>query len=125
MKFTASHYARLLYEITKDASKSEAPKRVQQFIDLLVKHKNIKLLPAIERLYVRMSETHGAYQRILITTARSHTLLASRFKEFDQVDLHIDPSLLGGMRVQIGDDVWDASLKKQLLRLREVIHTYR
>jgi F-type H+-transporting ATPase subunit delta len=37
------------------------------------------------------------------------------------VDFEVNPSLLGGLRVRVGSDVWDGSVKGRLERLRDRI----
>ena len=37
------------------------------------------------------------------------------------VDFAVDPELLGGLKVRVGSDVWDGSVKGRLERLRERI----
>ena len=33
-------------------------------------------------------------------------------------DFHVDPQLLGGMRIRVGSDVWDGSVRNRLERLQ-------
>jgi F-type H+-transporting ATPase subunit delta len=33
-------------------------------------------------------------------------------------EFHVDPGLLGGMRIRVGNDVWDGSVRNRLERLQ-------
>lgn len=44
--------------------------------------------------------------------------LASMIKATPVITLEVDPSLIGGLVVQVGDDVYDASVRTRLERLR-------
>jgi F-type H+-transporting ATPase subunit delta len=45
--------------------------------------------------------------------------LSQAFRTTPVLKLEVDPSLIGGLVVQIGDDVYDASVSTHLDRLRE------
>ena len=47
---------------------------------------------------------------------RSHvvSLLSSRFKREINATVTVDPELIGGIKVEVGDKVWDASVRGRL-----------
>ena len=57
-----------------------------------------------------------------MSEAQAAELLASLTKKFGGVKLKshvsVDPSLIGGVRVTVGDEVFDTSIKAQLERMR-------
>ena len=42
---------------------------------------------------------------------------SARYGEGLQYEFVLNPALLGGMRIRVGDDVWDGSVKGRLDRL--------
>ena len=44
--------------------------------------------------------------------------LKSKYGDDLATDFHIDPQLLGGMRIRVGSDVWDGSVRNRLERLQ-------
>lgn len=47
--------------------------------------------------------------------------LNERHKSTLTTEFNVTPGLIGGLRVQIGDDVWDGSVKNRLDRLRAAL----
>ena len=45
--------------------------------------------------------------------------LRSRYGEDLTTEFRTTPELLGGLRIRIGDDVWDGSVKNRLQKLQE------
>ena len=45
--------------------------------------------------------------------------LRSRYGDDVTVDYKLNPDLLGGLRIKIGDDVWDGSVRQRLNRLQQ------
>jgi F-type H+-transporting ATPase subunit delta len=45
--------------------------------------------------------------------------LASKLGHAVELQLHVDPSILGGIQIRVGDTVYDASVTQQLRTLRE------
>ena len=84
-----------------------------------------QLLPLLKVLRIKVARA-VARQTLEVTSSNplSEDALAALEKEFNekyQRRLHlktvIDPSMIGGLQVRIGDDVYDASLMAQLNRL--------
>jgi F-type H+-transporting ATPase subunit delta len=44
--------------------------------------------------------------------------LKSKYGNDLATEFHVDPQLLGGMRVRVGNDVWDGSIRNRLQRLQ-------
>ena len=45
--------------------------------------------------------------------------LRSRYGDDVTVNYKLNPNLLGGLRIKIGDDVWDGSVRQRLNRLQQ------
>ena len=97
------------------------------FLRVLARHGRLELLPQI------LGEAHVAREaelgkrRVVVTTARplSDADLARVESELDAavsftpvVIPEVDPSILGGMVIRVGDTVYDSSLKARLRQLR-------
>ena len=46
-----------------------------------------------------------------------------RFGSHVSLEFAVDPALLGGVRVQVGNDVWDGTLRTRLESLKKQITT--
>ena len=44
--------------------------------------------------------------------------LTSKYGDDLAAEFHVDPQLLGGMRIRVGNDVWDGSVRNRLQRLQ-------
>ena len=44
--------------------------------------------------------------------------LKSKYGDDLAAEFHVDPQLLGGMRIRVGNDVWDGSVRNRLQRLQ-------
>ena len=45
--------------------------------------------------------------------------LKARYGEDITTEFHTNPELIGGLKIKIGDDVWDGSIKHRLNELQE------
>jgi F-type H+-transporting ATPase subunit delta len=45
--------------------------------------------------------------------------LKSKYGDDLVTDFRVDPQLLGGMRIRVGSDVWDGSVRNRLERLQQ------
>jgi len=53
------------------------------------------------------------------TTAQVETSLKARYGGDVTVEFQVQPGLIGGLRIKLGSDVWDGSVKGRLNRLEE------
>lgn len=101
---------------------------IMDFLMLLLEKRRGSLFREIIREYGVMVDTMNNIERIVVTSAvkmaapeRAHLeqSLATKLKKNIVATFDIDPSILGGAIVRVGDDVMDGSLRHQLYVLRE------
>lgn len=95
---------------------------------LLIDKNRLLALPEICSEFIKIYDKEKNILNITITSAipleqKCLTAICERYKELYQAAsvkefLIIDPTLLGGLKVAIGDKIYDASLKEKLLELR-------
>jgi F-type H+-transporting ATPase subunit delta len=94
----------------------------------LVTHQRFHLLPQIHEEFARLEREARGITEAYVTVAReasddersliSRELGSSLGKEVE-LHLSVDPALLGGIVVRVGDQVYDASVATRLQRLRQ------
>lgn len=119
--------------VKKEALKKIFPPDIddaaKNFIFLLVENKRIRLLPEILRyLYRLLPENKGKLFMKIFTAEKLDEKTIGEIKEkYSQLyrgavieaEIIADPSLLGGICVQIGDMRYDGALKTRLKNLKE------
>jgi len=95
----------------------------QNFVRLLVDNERLQVLPEIRELYVELKNGQEGVQEADIASAfplDDATLknlvaeLETRFKCRIQAAVRIAPELIGGVRIAVGDQVIDASVRGKL-----------
>ena len=98
-----------------------------RFISVVGHHDRLDLIPLIHDLAVREAERRLSKRRVLVTSASelsAETLetvrqsMATALSTEPILETRVDPSLLGGMTIRVGDTVYDGSLKTQMKQLR-------
>lgn len=98
----------------------------QNFVRLLVENERLKVLPEIRDLFVRLKNDHEGVKEAVISSAFpiDDALLATmksdleaRFKSRLNVKVSLDPALIGGVRIAVGDDVIDTSVRGKLANM--------
>lgn len=98
------------------------------FLYLLVRKRRITLLAQAEEEFARLVRDHNNIARATATSAIPLTpeqvaglekSLEARTGKNIELQTDVDPSLIGGVFVRIGDTVLDGSVKGNLERLRE------
>ena len=109
------------------AATASEPEDIRSLIRLLVERDRIALLPGIARAYGRLVDRREGIAEARITTAveidaaQRATYVAQLERTSGKrirATFYIDPALLGGAMVQVGDRLVDASLAGQLAALR-------
>ena len=97
------------------------------FLKVLAKHERLDLLPLISRLSQRRHEERSGFQRVQVTS--SQPLTAAQLQAVEQglasslpfkpiVEAKVDPALIGGLKIRVGDTVYDSSLQARMQQLR-------
>lgn len=122
--------AKKLASIFIEVAKKELTQQACNFIELLAEQKRLKVLPEIAKLF---AEFRARQEKNLKVKTYSVVPLSEELKNNITQKLarklgcniilccETDPSLLGGMVLQVGDRVFDNSIRDQFLRMRESV----
>ena len=101
---------------------------VTNFLRVVARHGRLDLLPAILREARLRNETRQGRRRVQVISARpldsqAESRIRSRLAEslpFQPIlETRVDPSLIGGIVIRVGDTVYDSSLAMRIKQLRE------
>lgn len=104
----------------------------QNFVRLLVDNERLQVLPEIRELYVELKNGQEGVQEADIASAfplDDATLknlvaeLEARFKCKIQATVSLDPELIGGVRIAVGDQVIDASVRGKLAAMATALQS--
>jgi F-type H+-transporting ATPase subunit delta len=102
------------------------PGRISSLVDSLVTQKPRNYIDVLKN-YKRLLRLEVEKRHAMIETAsevdpaiRSEIVsnLKSKYGDDLATEFHVDPQLLGGMRIRVGNDVWDGSVRNRLERLQ-------
>ncbi len=105
----------------------------KNFLRLLAENKCLAIVPAILAIYQRLQLASLNKTAIEVISAKNLTepqcralqkTLEHRYRGAVELTYQVDPSLLGGMVLRIGDKVIDGSIKEQLHQLNQSINEY-
>lgn len=128
MKITPKQYAITLYEATKNASKEDSEKLIKNFVDLLRFNNDLSLEKRIVEEYYAHYRKQKGISKLKIRSGEklSPDIVSGIVQKFSgQVEMEeeVDESLIGGISLEINDDILiDGSVKKKLETLRETIN---
>ena len=86
----------------------------RNYIDVL---KNYRRLLRLE-LEKRSATIETASEMDPAIRSEIEANLKSKYGNDLATEFHVDPQLLGGMRIRVGSDVWDGSVRNRLERLQ-------
>lgn len=107
-----------------------APDKVLNFIGILAQHGRLALLPQVAQSFRRLANEHRGIQVAEVTTAVAigdvqrqliAGRLAARLGKQIVIETRVDPSILGGVVAQIGDDIIDGSVRGRIERMRRAL----
>ena len=102
------------------------PGRISSLVDSLITQKPrnyIEVLKNYRRLLrLELEKRHATVETSseVDPAIRSEIVanLKSKYGNDLSTEFHVDPKLLGGMRIRVGNDVWDGSVRNRLERLQ-------
>jgi len=102
------------------------PGRISALVDSLVTRKPRNYVDALKN-YKRLLRLELEKRQATIETASEvdsavrseiEANLKSKYGNDLSTEFHVAPELLGGMRIRVGNDVWDGSVRNRLERLQ-------
>ena len=113
----------VLSDLFTSLTKSPLDERARNFVRLLIDNNRLDVLPQISQQFGQLKNDHENFAEadiataFLLSDAELNALLATleqRFQRKIRPTVRIDKELIGGVRVAIGDEVLDASVRGQL-----------
>jgi F-type H+-transporting ATPase subunit delta len=104
--------------------------QAKNFVQMLVENHRLALLPEISTQYEELKNAReGAADALIVSAfplegAQLDDLVATlerRFKRKLKPSVEVDPSLIGGVRVTVGDEVLDTSVRARLARMQTAL----
>jgi F-type H+-transporting ATPase subunit delta len=115
-----------LAETIASLVKSPLTPEANNFIAMLAENGRINLLPEIAAQFIVLKNAQAGaadatvYSAFELSADQLNTLVATLEKKFDRKlnpTVEIDPSLIGGVRVVVGDEVLDTSVRAKLQQM--------
>jgi F-type H+-transporting ATPase subunit delta len=113
-------------EIFNAAAGGRLHESVERLVSMLVDNHRAALIGSIAEQFEELKHAHERVLRARITSAQALTdqqrdeivaALEKRYGKKIEAELDVDPSLLGGARVQVGDQVIHASVRDALTQM--------
>ena len=118
-KVSAKEKAELLFSVAG----GNVPDVLKNLANTLIENQRATLLPFISEHFARLQREHDGVLKALITSAFALSDvdkaslvdgLAKKYGKRIEAEVKVDTSLIGGARVQVGDDVIHASVRDTL-----------
>ncbi|MBK7135673.1 MAG: F0F1 ATP synthase subunit delta [Rhodocyclales bacterium] len=126
-RLQSSQVAQLFLDVVGTVSAEQ-----QNFVRLLVDNERLQVLPEIRDLYVELKNGQEGVKEADIASAfplDDATLknlvaeLEARFQCRIQATVSLDPELIGGVRIAVGDQVIDASVRGKLAAMATALQS--
>ncbi len=117
-KIGADRLNQLFVDLAGELSQSQ-----KNFVRTLIENERLLVLPEIRQLFVDLKNRHEGVKQVHVTSAfplddtAVKQLIATiqpRFKGKLEPTVSVDPELIGGVRIAVGDEVIDASVRGKL-----------
>ncbi|MGQ0656924.1 MAG: F0F1 ATP synthase subunit delta [Chromatiales bacterium] len=112
-----------LYGLFMSPIGEDIPTAAQNFVKLLISNDRLTLLPGVRDLFEQLkNEREGTLEARIATAfalddaqqAMLVSALEARYKRKVQIEVSVDQELIGGVRMVIGDEVIDSSVRGRL-----------
>lgn len=120
-KLSTDKLLRLVFDVAGNLTAEQ-----QNFVRVLAENERLQVLPEIRDLFVAHKNEHEGVLEANITSAfplddaaltKLKADLEQRFKAKLNIQVSIDPALIGGVRIAVGDEVIDASVRGKLANM--------
>ncbi len=114
-------------EAIRKALTGRAPDVFIRFLMVVLDRRRQRVLPGIAEAYRDLLDEQAGRVRATVTLpfeadervqSEIVSALERRFKATVVPEFHADPNILGGVIIRVGDELMDASVRRQLERLR-------
>lgn len=114
---------RQLGELLLEIGNKEFSEDGKKFLTVLAENNRVNVLPQISSLFEQLKAQHdGALEANIvsafdISSSQLKNLISAlenKFKRKIEAKVQVDPELIGGVKVEIGDEIFDASVKGKL-----------
>lgn len=128
MKFTAKQYAQALYEALQATSPSDTEAVLDNFVQILATNSDLRMFDDIASEFHKQELAVKGVKQAVVTSASPINnaneqaiveALNKIVKSKIELDKKLDPSLVGGVVVQVDDLFLDSSVKANLEELKE------
>ena len=116
-----------VYEVVADVARVQLPAAGQNFLRTMIENGRLAALPEVARQFREMKNAQGGSSDAIVYSAYPIAAeqlgsvaqaLEKRFGRKLNVTVQEDPSLIGGIRVVVGDEVLDTSVKARLEQMK-------
>ena len=119
-----------VFALISGVVKTELPESAKNFLRTVIENGRLNVLPEIALQYRALRNALGGssdavvYSAFPIEAAALADLAATLEKRFDRklnLKVELEPALIGGIRVVVGDEVLDTSVKARLEQMRAAL----
>lgn len=127
-KLSARYYAQIIWQVWLKAGAAERSDVVKAFIMLLHRDRTLKLMPRILEQVQRLEDQKNHVTRVKVEVTEQGVAIGVEHKLHDVLgpvatDVSVNPAIIGGAQVKIGDELIDGSIATQLQRLQHHLST--
>lgn len=117
-------------DVITGVARSTLPGMARNFLRAVVDNGRLRALPEIAAQFrTLVNQTRGASDAVVVSAfdidakalAELGATLERRFGRHLHLSVQIDPSLIGGVRVVVGDEVLDTSVKARLEQMKAAL----
>ncbi len=120
--------SKVIVEVIKILGEKIRPGSIKfvNFLEQVAIHKRLQYLPWITNAFTEIVEKSRGILKVYVSSAFNlsdeektvwHQRLSEEYKSFIDIKWQVDPSLIGGIVLKIGDRVLDNSLRNSLRKL--------
>jgi len=122
--------AQQVYDLIAGVAKTALPPQAQNFLRTVIDNGRLGALPEMAAQFRALKNAQGGSSDALVysafpiegaTLAELTATLEKRFGRKLNVKVELDPALIGGIRVVVGDEVLDTSVKARLEQMKAAL----